>query len=123
MKDKRYKRVKKAIIAGASSGIMAGMILMGTSNVAFAETADLNVPGYTQSTSDTGMHMMRRWSSPKKMNTLAGTLGLTREEIRQELNSGKTMKQIMQEHGIDTTQLQKNSRGGRMGMRGHRVGL
>ncbi len=114
MKEKRYKKVKNAIIAGASSGIVAGMILMGTSNVAFAETADLNVPAYTQNANDTGMHMMRRWNSPKGMNTLAGTLGLSRDEIKQELKSGKTMKQIMQEHGIDTTQLNKNFRSGRI---------
>ncbi|KND47679.1 MAG: hypothetical protein AB201_01955 [Parcubacteria bacterium C7867-006] len=117
MKDKRYKRMTKAIIAGASSGIVAGMILMGTSNVALAETADLSLPGYYQNAGDTGMHMMRKWNTPKGVNALAGGLGLTREEIRQELKSGKTMKQIMQEHGIDTTNLHKGFRGGKMGGR------
>ena len=105
MKDKRYKRMKKAIIAGASTGIVAGMILMGTSHVAFADTTEQNLPAYTQSASDTGVHVMRKWNSPKGLNALAGSLGLSREEIKSELKSGKTIKQIMQEYGIDTTSL------------------
>ena len=120
MKDKRYKRVKKVIIAGASSGIMAGMLLMGVSNVALAETADISTPGYSQSTNDTGMHMMRRWNTPKGQTAIAGGLGLSRAQIRQELKSGKTMKQIMQEHGIDTSVLHGKVGERNMGARGWR---
>lgn len=123
MKDKRYKRVKKAIIAGASSGIVAGMILMGTSNVAFADTAEQNLPAYTQNANDTGMHLMRKWNTPKGQTAIAGGLGLSRAQIREELKAGKTMKQIMQEHGVDTTALQNkvNSKG--FGMKGWRKNL
>ena len=105
MKDKRYKRVKKAIIAGASTGIVAGLILMGYSNTALADTTDLSIPAYTQSTSDTGVHVMRKWNTPKGLNALAGMLGLDRDEIRNELKSGKTIKQIMQEYGVNPSDL------------------
>lgn len=108
-KYEKYKRMKKAIMAGASSGIVAGMILMGTGNVAIAETIDQSATAYTQNASDTGMHMMRRWNTPKGQTAVAGGLGLTRDQIKTELKSGKTMKQIMQEYGIDTTALKHAS--------------
>lgn len=119
-KYEKYKRMKKAIMAGASSGIVAGMILMGTGNVAIAETIDPSAAAYTQNASDTGMHMMRRWNTPKGQTSVAGGLGLSRAEIRQELKSGKTMKQIMQEHGVDTTALQNKANARGFGMKGWR---
>lgn len=109
MKDKRYKRVGKAIIAGASSGIVAGMILMGTSNTVLAETSDFALPTYTQNTSYTGMHFMHRWNSPGKAGSLAGGFGLDKKIVKQELKSGKTMKQILQENGIVVEQSKKNT--------------
>lgn len=93
-------------MAGASSGIVAGMFLVG-SNVAFADTTNYSAPAYTQNTSANGMHMMRRWNSKGKINTLATQLGLDPNEIRNELKSGKTLKQILQENGIVPGQLQK----------------
>jgi len=39
MSDKRYyKKIRNTIIAGASSGIMAGMLLIGGVNTVYAET-------------------------------------------------------------------------------------
>jgi hypothetical protein len=39
MSDKRYyKKIRNTIIAGASSGIMAGMLLIGGFNTVYAET-------------------------------------------------------------------------------------
>lgn len=112
MKDKRYKRMKKAIIAGASSGILAGMILMG-SNTAMAETSDLAIPAYTQSTSGRGMHLTHRWNSSGKAVSLASGFGLDKDMVKSELKSGKTMKQILQENGIVLTGLKhKKSRKG-----------
>ncbi len=92
--------MKKAIIAGASSGIVAGLILMGSGNAALAETSDLSIPAYTQSTSATGMHLTHRWNSVGKAGAIASGFGLDKETVKSELKSGKTMKQILQENGI-----------------------
>ena len=108
MKDKRYKKVQKAIIAGASSGIVAGMIIMGVSSTAWAaETSDYSAPTYSQNTSFTGMHMMHRWNSGSKLNSLALQLGLDPQVVKDELKSGKNMKQILQEKGFALDELQK----------------
>ncbi len=109
MKDKRYKRFKKVLFAGASSSIVAGMLLVGSSTV-FAETSDVSessVPSYTQSTNSSGMHLMRRWNSKSKAANLANSLGLDPEVVKKELKSGKTMKQILQDNGIVPDHLQK----------------
>lgn len=98
--------MKKAIIAGASTGIVAGMILMG-GNTALAESAELTNPFYAQSTSATGMHMMHRFNSLPKINSLAADLGLDPVLVREEINSGKTLKQVMQDHGIVLSQIDK----------------
>ncbi len=100
MKNKRYKRVKKAILAGASSGIVAGMLIMSAGNTALAETYSDKAPAYTQSTADSGMHMMRRWNTQSRAGAIALQLGLDPELVQSELKQGKTMKQILQENGL-----------------------
>lgn len=105
-KYEKYKNIRKNIIAGASGGIMAGMLIVGSST-AYAETADLSVPAYTQDAASTGMHLMHRWNSPTKVNSLAVGLGLDPEKVKEELKSGKTLKQILQENGIVPAQIQK----------------
>lgn len=107
MKNKKYKRMKKALMVGASSGIVAGMFLVGSSTVFADTTADYSVPAYTQNTSPTGMHMMRRWNGKAKVSALANQLGLDLSAVSHELKSGKTLKQILQENGIVPGQLQK----------------
>ncbi len=42
-KHNRYKNMKNALVASASGGIMAGMLIVG-SGTAFAETQDLTSP-------------------------------------------------------------------------------
>ena len=103
----KYRRVKRTLIAGAGTGIMAGMLLMGVSNTALAETLDYSAPAYTQNATTTGMHMMRRWNSAKKVSGLAKHLGLDPATVTAELKSGKTVKQILQENGIVPGQLGK----------------
>lgn len=107
MKEKRYKRMKKAIMAGASSGIVAGLILMGPANTVRAETLEVATSTYSQNASTTGMHLMHRWNKPGGSNYLATTLGLNKDEVKAELKSGKTMKQILQDHGITPEEIQK----------------
>ena len=109
MKNKKYdkyRKIQRTIIAGASSGIVAGMLLMGTASTALAEATDLSVPAYTENTAK-GMHLMHRWNSTKKASSLGVHLGLDRAKVKQELKSGKTLKQILQENGIVPDQLQK----------------
>jgi hypothetical protein len=101
---KRYKKMKSTLLSGASTGIVAGMLLVGTANTAFAET-DYKVPAYSQNATVSGMHMMHRWNSKTKINSLASHLGLDQSEIQSELKAGKTLKQILQEHGIVPGQL------------------
>jgi hypothetical protein len=103
---KYYKRMKRTLMAGAGTGIMAGMIFV-SSNTALADTETQIVPPYSQNTSHTGMHMMRRWNSPAKVNALASSLGLDKEEVALELKSGKNLKQILQDNGIVPGQIQK----------------
>ena len=99
--------MKKTILAGASTGIMAGMIFMGTANTAFAESFDSTPTAYTQNTTITGMHMMHRWNGAAKAGSLGAHLGIDPNLVKQELKSGKTLKQILQENGIVPGQLQK----------------
>ena len=91
-------------MVGASSGIMAGMLLMGTST-AYADTTNYDAPSYTQNAGNLGMHMMHRWNGTSKVNALASNLGLDSQLITEELKSGKTLKQILQENGIVPGQL------------------
>ena len=99
--------MKKVLFAGASSGIVASMLLTGSSTV-FADTvADYSVPAYTQNTSPKGMHMMHRWNGASKATSLANQLGLDPSLVKDELKSGKKLKQILQENGIVPEQLQK----------------
>jgi len=97
--------MRNRLIAGASTGILAGMIFM-AGNTVFAETNDLSSPSNT-STAPSGMHFMHRFNSETRAGSLATTLGLDKAQIKQELKSGKTMKQILQEHGIVPDQLHK----------------
>ena len=103
----KYKRMKKVLIASAGTSIMAGMLLMGVGHTALAETLDYSAPAYTQNSTTTGMHMMRRWNSGRKVSGLAKHLGLDSSLVTAELKSGKTVKQILQEHGIVPGQLGK----------------
>ena len=106
-KKNRYKRIKESFIVGASSGLMAGMIFIGSANSVFAEGVDLNTPAYTQNISSKGMHMMRKWNSKSRISALTNNLGLDQNYVNEELKSGKNIKQILSENGIDTTQLDK----------------
>lgn len=113
MKDKRYRRMKKAIFAGASSGIVAGMLLVGAGNTVLAETSDLSIPAYTQNAGSEGMHLTHRWNSVGKAGAIASGFGLDKELVKSELKNGKTMKQILRENGIVLTG--KNKARGRRG--------
>ncbi len=108
MKQKRYTRMKKRILMGASGAVIAGMMFMGTST-AWADTATADAPLHSQtpSTGAKGMHLMRRWNSSGRAGNLAASLGLDENEVKAELKSGKPLKQILQEHGIVPDQLQK----------------
>ena len=106
-KINKYKRMKRTLVMGASSGIVAGMILMGSARTVLAETAENFIPAYSQNTTVKGMHLLRRSNSPARINTLAGSFGLNSDEVKKELKSGKTMKQVLQENGVDTTLLHK----------------
>ncbi len=110
MKQKKLKRIGRKILVGASSSILAGMLLMGTAGNAYAETAaeqSITPVGFEQTAEKTGMHMMHRWNSDAKAGNLAVQLGLDRQKIKQEIKSGKTMKQVLQDHGIVPGQIQK----------------
>ncbi|HEY4509282.1 MAG TPA: hypothetical protein VJC13_03360 [Candidatus Paceibacterota bacterium] len=106
MANKKYRKMKKVLLASASTGIVAGMFLLGSAPV-LAENVDSFVPAYTQNTLNTGMHMMHRWNSTTKVNALANRLGLDPVAVNSELKSGKTLKQILQENGIVPDQLHK----------------
>lgn len=99
-----YKKLKNRLIPLAGGSIMAGMMLLGGSTV-FADTID-QVPAYSQKTVPSGMHMMRRWNSTVKVEALAKSLGLNSSDIKQELKSGKSLKQIILENGITPYELQ-----------------
>jgi len=47
MKEKRYNKIKNTIIAGASSGLLAGMFLVGGINTVYAESFNKTIPVYT----------------------------------------------------------------------------
>lgn len=103
----KYKKFKKVIWAGASSGVVTGLIIMGVASPALAETSENSVPSYTQNTSISPMHMMRRWNSPSRAVSLATSLGLDPVVVSTELKAGKNMKQILQDNGIVPEQIQK----------------
>ncbi len=93
-------------MAGAGTGIVAGMLLVSSSTV-FADTDAPIASPYAQNTNLTGMHMMHRWNSATKINALANSLGLDTSTVTSELKSGKNLKQILQENSIVPGQLQK----------------
>lgn len=99
----------KKFLVGASSSIVAGMLIVGTTGTAFADTVDYSTPtpAYTQNAGRAGMHMMRRWNSDTKAANLAVQLGLDPTDVKAEIKSGKTLKQVLQDHGIVPGQLQK----------------
>ena len=109
-KYKKFKKMKEKLWAGASGGLLAGMMLV-SANTAFAQvplnhrmteqyTQDIRISGKTSA-----MHTMRRWNSVSRINSLASQLGITSDEIKAEIKSGKTIKQILLEKGFDTSQL------------------
>ena len=106
MNKKEYKKFTKRILAGASSGIAIGILLVGTSHV-FAETTDYSGNAYEQNSAKVGMHMMHRWNSDTKAGKIAKQLGLDETQVKAGIKSGKSMKQILQDHGIVPGQLQK----------------
>lgn len=109
MSKKKLRRIGKKLLVGASSSIVAGLLIVGTTGGVYADTIDSpsQDSSYEQSAGQAGMHMMHRWNSHTKAGGLAAQLGLDKEQIKQEIRSGKTMKQILQEHGIVPGQLQK----------------
>jgi transcriptional antiterminator len=104
-KNKKFKKMREKLWAGASGSILAGMMIVGA-NTAYA---DMYVPKqYEQTYSKTsGMHTIRRWNSTTKVNSLASQLGLNRNQVRRELKSGKTIKQILQDYDISLNDVQK----------------
>lgn len=102
-KKNRYKRIKDRFIASAGGGLVAGMIFIGSANTVLAET--VNIQSYSRMATTTGMHVMRRWNSRQRINTLVNTLGLDQSVIDEELKSGKNIKQILAENGVATSSL------------------
>ncbi len=99
--------MKKTLWAGASGGLVAGMIWVGGANTALAEATDAPIAAYSQSGTEKGMHMMHKWNSPRKAGALASDLGLDKAKIRRDMRNGKTAKQILQEHGFDPKEVQR----------------
>lgn len=97
--------MQRRILTGAGSGLVAGLILMGTTNTVLADTTDLHIPAYTQNVVPKGMHLLHRWSSSRNLNSLAGGLGINKKDLRKEIRSGKSVKQILAEKGIDLAEM------------------
>lgn len=95
---KRIKKMKKRFIAGASGGMLASMLFMGTPAL-YAETVSGQFSVQTQSQ----VEVNHRWNSGKNATIFANQLGLSRSEMNRQLKSGKTIKQVLQEKGVDTT--------------------
>lgn len=70
MSDKRYyKKIRNTIIAGASSGIMAGMLLIGGVNTVYAETPNkIDTVYIHKKPSETGKEAVIVKSGLKKHN-------------------------------------------------------
>lgn len=98
------KKIKNTFIAGARGGILTSMMLMGAAS-ASAQTVTNYTSPVQSSRNTSGMHMMHRYNSKTKVSALVRGLGLSKESVRSELASGKTIKQILQEHGITMDQL------------------
>ncbi len=104
--SKRLGKMGKKFLVGASSSIVAGMLLVGTTGHVFADTNDQTPAPYEQTAGGSGMHMMHRWNSHTKAGNLAVQLGLDPQEVKAEIKSGKSVKQILQDHGIVPGQIQ-----------------
>ncbi len=99
------KKIKKRFLAGASSSILASMLLFSSGHV-YADTIEAPIPAYT-SRQESGMHMMHRFNSVTKINSLALQLGLNPEDVRAELSRGKSVKELLLDKGITGTELEK----------------
>jgi hypothetical protein len=105
--SKKYSKMKKVIWEGARTGVLTSMILVGSALGGRTALAQVN-PEYTASVTAknaSGMHIGHRFNSPTKVASLAIQLGLDPQAVKQELQSGKTIKQILQENGITMDQL------------------
>jgi len=98
------KKIKNKFMAGARGGILTSMMLVGAASASAQTVADYASPVQT-SRNTSGMHMMHRYNSKTKVSALVRGLGLSKETVRGELATGKTIKQILQEHGITMDQL------------------
>ena len=99
------RKIKKRLLVGASSGVLASMLLFGGN--AYAQVATTDIPYKQMSVGKSNKHIGRRWNSASRITSLANQLGINSDEVRNELRLGKTPKQILQEHGVDTTELAK----------------
>lgn len=103
----KFKKIRKNLLIGASSGLVAGVLFVSNASRVNAQVVDSYNPRTHQSSSVSGMHVMRRWNSKAKIGALASNLGLDPNIIQEEIKSGKTLKQVLQENGIDTNSLGK----------------
>lgn len=95
----RYIKMKRAIVASAGGGLMAGMLIVGGN--AYAQTAGAGLT----SLSSSGMHLLHRWNSPTKIGSLANNLGLDATKVKRKIREGKGLKQILQDSGITPAEL------------------
>ncbi len=105
--SKKYSKMRKMIWEGARTGVLTSMILAGAALGGRSALAAVN-PEYVASVTAknaSGMHLTHRFNSPTKAATLAVQLGLDPQMVKSEMQSGKTLKQILLDHGITMNQL------------------
>ncbi len=106
--SKKYSKMKKKIWETARGGILTSMILVGSTiggSAAYAQSLPDSAASSVSSRTPSGMHVMHRYNSPAKINSLLTQLGLNSQAIKDELKNGKPLKQVLIENGIAIDEL------------------
>jgi len=93
--------MRKKIIA--TGGIVTTLLIAGASTT-FAHTATMSPHRFATSTS---AHIKNRVVPSPKLEEIALKLGLSVDDVKEELRSGKTPKQILEEQGVSQSEIKK----------------
>ncbi len=94
----------KKVILATSSVVLVMALMMILSNPAMAEAEVGSVPQMGHQFKRAAEKLVKKHPS-RVIDSLALKLGLNAADMKQELNAGKTMKQVLEEHNITADQV------------------
>jgi hypothetical protein len=93
---------KRKIIA---TGSLVTSMLLASASPSFAQTFAGSAKTHTKTS--TSIHLKYAPGSGASLDAISADLGISAEEFREELRSGKSPRQILTEQGFSSAQIQK----------------